>query len=745
MAFNFFKFWKGINLRPESSDSTAAQGDVQVLSSDGKARFHNGTSSSPVVTESHASQGANRLKSKDLEDSTTAVVDATDTTKKIKFDAAGTTGTSTTILGSQTADRTITLPDATDTLVGKATTDVLTNKTITGNTAVNLVSGSGTFTLNTSGTVTAPNATDTLVGKATTDSLTNKTISGSTNSISIYDANFTIQDDGDATKQAKFQASGITTGTTRTLTIPDASTTLVGTDATQTLTNKTLSGNTATNLISGAGTLTLNTSGTITVPNATDTLVGKNTTDTLTNKTLTTPVISQISNTGTLTLPTSTDTLVARATTDTLSNKTMGDALTFTQIATPSNPSTGFNKLYAKSDGNFYNLNSAGTETLLGSSSTAVDQPFNLSNLGLSTSVAANAMTVALKQRDGTSNPASGSGAVGVTFRSSTLTTGGYTTVSVTASTSITIPSGATLGSTNNNAAYFYVYAINNAGTVELAVSSKIWDEALLWNTTAISSGSTSALLLYSTTARTNVSVRLIGKVGYSEVTAGTWASNATSVAVGFFSEPANDFIGTAQTFNSNGTYVVPVGVSLISVTACGGGGGGGSGSASAYQAGLQYFGNEGGSGTDTTFGSLLTAKGGRYAQGGIPTGSISSGPTAITGQGGFASYGAGGAGGAGNNGANASAGSAAAANTGAGGGGGGGVTDNVTGSLAYGGHGGIGAPVITQIFSVTPGQQISVTIGTGGSGGSSVTNIGFNSGAGGAGGSGVVKVITIG
>lgn len=44
---------------------------------------------------------------------------------------------------------------------------------------------------------------------------------------------------------------------------------------------------------------------------------------TLTNKTLTAPIISTISNTGTLTLPISTDTLVGRATTDTLTNKTL--------------------------------------------------------------------------------------------------------------------------------------------------------------------------------------------------------------------------------------------------------------------------------------------------------------------------------------------------------------------------------------------------------------------------------------
>ena len=53
------------------------------------------------------------------------------------------------------------------------------------------------------------------------------------------------------------------------------------------------------------------------------TIVGTTATQTLTNKTLTTPTISSIINTGTLTLPTATTTLVGTTTTDTLTNKTL--------------------------------------------------------------------------------------------------------------------------------------------------------------------------------------------------------------------------------------------------------------------------------------------------------------------------------------------------------------------------------------------------------------------------------------
>lgn len=73
----------------------------------------------------------------------------------------------------------------------------------------------------------------------TPTTLSGKTIDN-TNTITVKDANLTLQDDADATKQAKFQLSGITTGQTRTLTLPDSDLTLVGLNSTQTLTNKTL-------------------------------------------------------------------------------------------------------------------------------------------------------------------------------------------------------------------------------------------------------------------------------------------------------------------------------------------------------------------------------------------------------------------------------------------------------------------------------------------------------------------------
>jgi hypothetical protein len=76
------------------------------------------------------------------------------------------------------------------------------------------------------------------LGTTDTQNVANKTLDN-TNTITLKDTLFTLQDDGDTSKQAKFQLSGITTATTRTYTLPNASSTLADIATAQTFTNKT--------------------------------------------------------------------------------------------------------------------------------------------------------------------------------------------------------------------------------------------------------------------------------------------------------------------------------------------------------------------------------------------------------------------------------------------------------------------------------------------------------------------------
>ena len=70
-------------------------------------------------------------------------------------------------LGNGSALSSLTFPTSTDTIVGRATTDTLTNKTLTTPTIASITNG---------GTVTIPSGADTLVARTSTDTLTNKTL-----------------------------------------------------------------------------------------------------------------------------------------------------------------------------------------------------------------------------------------------------------------------------------------------------------------------------------------------------------------------------------------------------------------------------------------------------------------------------------------------------------------------------------------------------------------------------------------
>jgi hypothetical protein len=413
---------------------------------------------------------------------------------------------------------------------------------------------------NSSDLLLTPNATDgvlqyngvPLVGTSLTQTLTNK---------SLTDANVAWVNSSDATKKTAWSLSGQTTGTTltlatnqsttQTLNIPNVSSgdSLATINATQTLTNKTISG--SSNTLSNVGDSSLTTSylkadgsRALTGNWGAGAFSGTFNSVVVGSAANTISALSTIVNTGTLTLPTSSDTLVGRATTDTLANKTLTsptintptiDVDTFTQQSTPSNPAASKNKLYFKSDNHLYELNSSGTETQVdaAASVTSYDTASTAFNLGLSSSVGSNALTIRLKQKDGTTDPANTSSTkVSIGFRDATLTNGKYAAVDQTAALSITVNSSATLGQVSNKAAYVWIYALNDAGTMDLCVNGgDPFDDTVPTSSTQVSAGATTATTLYCASSHTGAKpIRLIGRCLETETTAGTWASNCTEL-----------------------------------------------------------------------------------------------------------------------------------------------------------------------------------------------------------------------
>jgi len=160
-----------------------------------------------------------------------------------------------------------------------------------------------------------------------------------------------------------------------------------------------------------------------------------------------------------------------------------------------------------------------------------LDSPLTIDNYTIAASVAASALTIALKNKAG-SDPDSSSPVL-VAFRSETASSGSYSTVSVEAATSIVVPSGATLGHTSAKTEQIYVYLLNNAGTVELLVSSTPLNESITHTTTAIDTSSDSLTGKYSTSARTSKAIRYLGRLEITSATAGTWATAPAVIDLG--------------------------------------------------------------------------------------------------------------------------------------------------------------------------------------------------------------------
>ena len=161
----------------------------------------------------------------------------------------------------------------------------------------------------------------------------------------------------------------------------------------------------------------------------------------------------------------------------------------------------------------------------------------------ITASVASSALTVTL-------NPTS------LAFRSATLTSGTVNTRQVPNAISVVVPASATLGTVSAQQSRIVVLALDNAGTVELAVvnisGGVNLTETNLITTTAISAGSTSASTVYSTNARTSVPYRVVGYVESTQATAGTWATTPSTLqGQGGQALSAMSSIGYGQTWQS--------------------------------------------------------------------------------------------------------------------------------------------------------------------------------------------------
>jgi hypothetical protein len=119
-------------------------------------------------------------------------------------------------------------------------------------------------------------------------------------------------------------------------------------------------------------------------------------------------------------------------------------------------------------------------------------------------------------------------------FRNTPLTSGTINTRTVASAISVVVPSTATLGTVSAQQSRIVVIALDNAGTVELAVvniaGGTNLDETTLISTTAIAAGSNTASVVYSTTARTSLPFRVVGYVESTQATAGTWATAPSTI-----------------------------------------------------------------------------------------------------------------------------------------------------------------------------------------------------------------------
>jgi hypothetical protein len=163
------------------------------------------------------------------------------------------------------------------------------------------------------------------------------------------------------------------------------------------------------------------------------------------------------------------------------------------------------------------------TGTLTFSGGGSMTRPPEAGIQSITATVAANALTVTL-------NPTT------LDFRSSTLASGTVVTRTIGSAISVTVSSGSTLGTISGIQSRIVVLALDNAGTVELAVvniagGTNLTETGLISTTAEGGAGAAdSASVVYSTAARSNVAYRVVGYIESTQATAGIWATTPSTI-----------------------------------------------------------------------------------------------------------------------------------------------------------------------------------------------------------------------
>jgi hypothetical protein len=164
----------------------------------------------------------------------------------------------------------------------------------------------------------------------------------------------------------------------------------------------------------------------------------------------------------------------------------------------------------------------------------------SLMNCALAASVASNNLTISLVTQAGAA-PSAGSPCA-ISFRNVTAAAGDYSTVLVTAATTVVFNSGSGFGAPGSSTPFrIWVTAWNNAGTVVLGASNQTnatgvasINEGAVQSSTACNAcaTATAAQTFYTTAAQTSKAVRILGYAEWASglATTGVWASGPTTI-----------------------------------------------------------------------------------------------------------------------------------------------------------------------------------------------------------------------